>query len=1258
MSTATQTPPSDSSRYVDYDEFIDFQVQKTRAGIKTNDLLTALIGGSVAVLAYVLAFAVFDHWIIDGGFSRGMRFALLGLLVTGLCIWSVWKLVLPYFRKVSALYAAREIEQTDPQFRSTLITLVDLKQAGRKVSPEIRAVLEKRAGLGLTHMDVEQAVDRRPLMRLSYVLLGLVVVTCLYTVFSPKKLSNSLWRALLPTAAVAVDTRTEIDRVQPGDVEVLARAQLEVTADLSGEMPEEVTLLYSTSDNRLVDEPIAMREVDEGLRQYRGVITGENGRGILQNLTYRVVAGDATSPSYSVTVKQPPSATVDEVHFSFPKYMQFVDRTQTGGAIDSWEGVEVTVRATANMPIASAMVKFSDTEDLTTKAEELPLKVENGNELTATWRLQIRSDGTYPNFYRMHVVNDAGEEDPNPTLHPIKITPDRRPEIQLAHPTGDIERPANAIVPLLFAARDPDFKLRAVVLHIEQNGEKLPQAPRLFEAPPEQQSISDTYQFDLGGLDVKPGDRVTYWLEARDNMEPFGSRSGNRTNTPRLNITILEPASQEEVQQQLEEDQQQIQDRLEEAKQDPQDEGMPPQQQDGSADEDTPPPPANEEQPQEDGEAGEPTEAGEPSEAGGEQGSEGQSIGSQQQQGTGQRQSKQAGDQSQSGGEQQNRENGEGSGEQSSDDAPFEEVLDKLMRQQKEREQQQGANGQQQREPQEGEGQPQKNPSQSGEQQQSPGQQSGEPGESGTSQSGESGESQSQPGDSSASESPSNDGHSENAASDSNTSQSRPSDSTQPSDSRGERSSGGEQRKSGDSRSASENAPTENGRVEDGEQVKREPSEPTGAERRSEEPADPDGQPTQETDPNASQSRPGDPMSGEPQPGQPNDSATESQNRQQTPDGNSGQAKPAGDANQSPASDATDPSGGQQSPKAEDSQQPMPANGETTNESSDPTQSPQTGEAPEGAEPTDSEQSRPGENTSKGEPTSESPPSDSQPMPGSESGESSSSESSQSPGSEGMPPAGDQQSPGQSPSGESSEGQQEGAGGKPPSEQSGGEGQSGEQDGMSEGGSSVDSPSENPSGSGSSSDQAAPGSASESPQPGQGGGNFGQSEALSDSPAEGEAGEQTGDGAAGEGGGAAGDNIQGDAPDLENKRKAANLVLEQLEDQIQRGDLDPEMLEELGVSEDRLKDFTRKLRERLADTGEDTSPEAKARRLQFQETLRNLNTNSTGTTREGGERPRESASGFGGQRQLAPARYRDAAEAYRKLLNARKKSSE
>ena len=266
----------------------------------------------------------------------------------------------------------------------------------------------------------------------------------------------------------------------------------------------------------------------------------------------------------------------------------------------------------------------------------------------------------------------------------------------------------------------------------------------------------------------------------------------------------------------------------------------------------------------------------------------------------------------------------------------------------------------------------------------------------------------------------------------------------------------------------------------------------------------------------------------------------------------------------------------------------------------------------------------------------------------------------ESPQGEGQSPAGDQP---QGESGESSGNQPEGAGSESAaSESSGGDSPGADGEGKSEESSGGgNAPSSGPGGPKAPNEKPTPGgdageSGGESTQSGQGGGNQAASDAPGNSPKGGEPGNESGDGAAGDGGEGTADNIKGDDPDLENKRKAANLVLKQLEDQIQRGDVDPEMLEKLGVSEDRLKDFTRKLRERLADTGEDTSPDAKARRLQFQETLRNLDFNSTGTSREGGERPRESASGFGGQRQQAPARYRDAAEAYRKLINKRKAS--
>ena len=60
---------------------------------------------------------------------------------------------------------------------------------------------------------------------------------CGYALFSPKKISTALWRMFPFTNAGAV-TRTQILEVQPGDATLLARGRLEVTATLSGELPE------------------------------------------------------------------------------------------------------------------------------------------------------------------------------------------------------------------------------------------------------------------------------------------------------------------------------------------------------------------------------------------------------------------------------------------------------------------------------------------------------------------------------------------------------------------------------------------------------------------------------------------------------------------------------------------------------------------------------------------------------------------------------------------------------------------------------------------------------------------------------------------------------------------------------------------------------------------------------------------------------------------------------------------------------------
>lgn len=542
-----------TKQYVDYDEYVDFQIEKARSHIKATDIFTTITLLLAAFVGYLLVFVVFDQWVLEAGFSDWARSALLAVVLLAIGATLVRRVILPIVRRIHPLYAARMIEKADPKLKSNLLNFVDLQRAeGSEPAPDVLRAMQKRAAVELSHIDVDEAIDRRPLLRMAYALLGVVVVSALYIVFSPKDPFASVRRALLPTASIAVATETTIGEVTPGDDRVPARTQLTVEADVRGRDAERVQILVTTSDHKEVDQPVEMRRIDPDLPRFRGVLNGENGRGLLQSLTYSIVAGDARTRAFQIEVIQPPSARVDDVHLAFPSYMQFDERTTAGGGIDGWEGATVTVRATANMPVKSAVVVMTDTEDAHAKGEEITMQVADGTKLSAKWKLEFRSDGTCAHFYHVQLKTAKGETDPEPTVHPLRIRPDQRPDVALISPVGDLTgeraRPANAIIPLLIQAVDPDFLLRSIRLRAERNGEEIVNEP-LFENRELGQAIRGTHDWNLGALkpNLRPGEMVQFWIEVRDNKQP----TANRAVTPRVNLEIRPEKSADEVRKDL-----------------------------------------------------------------------------------------------------------------------------------------------------------------------------------------------------------------------------------------------------------------------------------------------------------------------------------------------------------------------------------------------------------------------------------------------------------------------------------------------------------------------------------------------------------------------------------------------------------------------------------------------------------------------------------------------------------------------------------
>ncbi|MEO2015397.1 MAG: hypothetical protein ABGZ53_13600, partial [Fuerstiella sp.] len=539
MSTAA----SPSSEYAECDEFIDYQIQTARERIRWTDLLTALLLAGVLLIGYVLIFTICDHWVVTGGFAPTTRAIMLSVVVA-VCGVIVYRYVIrPWTREIHPLYAARMLDKSDAQMDGALMSLIDVSSSGTPPTEAIKRAMEKRAAVRLSEVNLDQAIERHWLMRLGGTLFALVVLMCLYVVISPKSI-NLLRPLSLSSAAVA--TRTRILKVAPGDVAIPAGTELEVVVDISGKSPDNVIVVYSTHDQRFVDEQLAMQATEDHGR-YRITMLGDVDRGLRQDLTYHIIAGDATSEVFHVSVDQPPTVNVTQLAYTYPDYMVLPPRRTENGNIEVWEGTDIELQAQANVPIASARLVFSDDPTFETPAEEVRLTVA-GKDLSGRFRMDLREDGTSPKFYRIQLEDQEGRTDPAPTVYSVNVRPDQAPIVQLLDPIRDLRVPANAVVSLLARAEDPDFLLRSVKLMIEVNGEPR-SSELLFDASRNglKKSWYGQWEFRLEPLGLREGDVVRYHIAAIDNNPPLGSQS--RTGTLQFDIGL--PATQEEIDERL-----------------------------------------------------------------------------------------------------------------------------------------------------------------------------------------------------------------------------------------------------------------------------------------------------------------------------------------------------------------------------------------------------------------------------------------------------------------------------------------------------------------------------------------------------------------------------------------------------------------------------------------------------------------------------------------------------------------------------------
>ncbi len=224
-----------------------------------------------------------------------------------------------------------------------------------------------------------------------------------------------------------------------------------------------------------------------------------------------------------------------ELGLAYPAYTGLAPRSLPGSSGDvlAPAGTAVTVRARPLVPAAGGELYLEDAAGklLATR----PIAVAGGAVTAgftvgdaAAWRLALKTP--------------SGRAVAEPAAHRIDVDPDRAPRVDLAAPADDLEVPGPRKIELAWAV-DDDYGVGELSLVWRAASGDDTAEHRKPLATVGARTGSGKVEWDLAELELSPGVRVAYHLEAKDNDTVPGPNVGaSRT----LYVRIYSPAEKHE----------------------------------------------------------------------------------------------------------------------------------------------------------------------------------------------------------------------------------------------------------------------------------------------------------------------------------------------------------------------------------------------------------------------------------------------------------------------------------------------------------------------------------------------------------------------------------------------------------------------------------------------------------------------------------------------------------------------------------------
>ncbi len=312
----------------------------------------------------------------------------------------------------------------------------------------------------------------------------------------------------------------------PGrDIAAVSGEDVTVSAVRLGSRRDPVTIEWSTvPDIWRSDEisPGIFGEGDAALERFEYTFSD-----LREDITFRYASGDERSVETKIVVERRPVINRISARLEHPPYTGIASETieTLTGRITAPVGTKVTLSGETSRPVSAGGIRFASGGS----GEIVP----SVSGFTGSFTISVR-DTAY-----ITVTGDNGLDCEVPSRVPVIPIPDRPPVVEILAPADGDLLPRSQRVRLVMRAGD-DYGLSKIDLYymLERRGGNWKTVEIFPDGQPGAGSIEGPYDWSLEDERIMPGDRVLFYLEAKDNNAVSGPQVA-RTETRALRAPSL-----------------------------------------------------------------------------------------------------------------------------------------------------------------------------------------------------------------------------------------------------------------------------------------------------------------------------------------------------------------------------------------------------------------------------------------------------------------------------------------------------------------------------------------------------------------------------------------------------------------------------------------------------------------------------------------------------------------------------------------------